>query len=120
MNNQIKTLRKKHKMTQEDLGKKLGVTKATVQKYENGTIKNLKRHTIAQLSSIFNVHPTVFLPNKEESLKREVVIFDEIKLFYGDEVVEHIGGYISLPEEGRDKVNTYIDDMIKIYGDGSE
>lgn len=118
--NKIKELRKKHKMTQEELGKKLGVTKATIQKYENGTIRNLKQNTILQLSSTFNVHPTTFLPNKEESLKREVIVFDEIKLFYGDKVVEHIGGYISLPEEGREKVEEYIEDMIKIYGDGRE
>lgn len=116
MNNTIKTLRKQKKLTQQELGDLLGVTKATIQKYENGSIVNLKQDTMLKLSNIFGVHPTVFLP-KHEQLKREVIIIDEIKMFYGDEAMHTVGKYLSLPDEGREKVNDYVVDMIKIYGD---
>lgn len=117
MNETIKSLRKKNKMTQQELGDLLGVTKATIQKYESGTIKNLKQSTIQKLSKIFCVHPSVFLPTLEETIKQELIILDEIKLLYGEVCVETIGMYLSLPEEGRHKVKEYVIDMIKIYGD---
>ena len=39
----IKMLRKEHNLTQEELGAKIGVQKAAIQKYEKGTVKNIKR-----------------------------------------------------------------------------
>lgn len=116
----IKTLRKKNKMTQQELGDLLGVTKATIQKYENGGIKNLKQDTIQKLSKIFCVHPTLFLPTVEENLRREVVVIEEIKILYGDKCTNTIGMYLSLPKEGQEKVDNYVVDMIKIYGDDGE
>ncbi len=35
----IKMLRKEHNLTQEELGAKIGVQKAAIQKYEKGTVK---------------------------------------------------------------------------------
>lgn len=119
MKETIKTLRKQKKLTQQELANLVGVTKATIQKYENGGIKNLKQDTIRKLCEIFGVHPSIFL-SPVEKLQREVIIIDEIKMFYGDEVMDTVGRYLSLPEEGQDKVNEYVVDMIKIYGDGRE
>ena len=42
----IKARRKDVGMTQEELGKKIGVTKATINKYETGVVINMKRPTI--------------------------------------------------------------------------
>ena len=53
----IKYLRKDRGMSQEDLGRLLGVTKATVQKYENGQIRNLKSDIVKRLCEIFAVAP---------------------------------------------------------------
>lgn len=46
----IKELRKKMHLTQEDLGNVLGIKKAAVQKYEKGTVKNIKRATLIKLA----------------------------------------------------------------------
>lgn len=54
----IKELRILNNLTQEELGEKVGVKKAAVQKWESGMTKNLKRSTIQKLSEIFNVSPT--------------------------------------------------------------
>ena len=49
----IKQLRLSHNLTQEQLGKILGVNKSAVQKYEAGDVKNLKRETIKRLCNQF-------------------------------------------------------------------
>ncbi len=40
----IKQLRTERGMTQSELGKIIGVQKAAVQKWENGTVRNLKKN----------------------------------------------------------------------------
>ena len=57
----IKKLRIEHGYSQEELGAMLGVQRAAVQKWECGTVKNLKRETIKKLSEIFNVPPSYFI-----------------------------------------------------------
>ena len=57
----IKKLRTEHGYSQEELGSLLGVQRAAVQKWECGTVKNLKRETIKKLSEIFNVPPSSFI-----------------------------------------------------------
>jgi transcriptional regulator with XRE-family HTH domain len=47
-------LRKAHKMTLEDVGNSLGLTKATVQKWELGSISNIKLEHIEKLSNLFD------------------------------------------------------------------
>lgn len=53
----IKELRIGKNMTQEELGKRLGVQKSVVAKYESGKVVNMKRDIIEKLSIIFNVRP---------------------------------------------------------------
>lgn len=57
----IRTLRTAKGLTQEELGKLLGVKKAAVQKYENGSVENLKRVTVIKLSEIFDVSPSFLM-----------------------------------------------------------
>lgn len=57
----IRTLRLERGLTQKQLGDILGVTKATVNKYENGAILNLKSKTITMLAKVFNIHPISLL-----------------------------------------------------------
>ncbi len=57
----IKRLRKEHKLTQEELGAKIGVKKAAVQKYEKGTVKNIKRDSLIKLAQILDTTPEYLL-----------------------------------------------------------
>lgn len=51
----IRRLRIEKGWTQQDLGDRIGVQKAAVNKYEDGSVVNLKRKTIEALSSAFGV-----------------------------------------------------------------
>ena len=120
--NNIKTLRKELHMTQEQLGNYLGVQKSAVQKYESGKIKNLKQDTIIKLSSLFGVHPSTFVPYSEiydeKELSRQCIVFDEIKMNFGEEVVDLVGEFLELNDEGKKRVIEHLEDMSKIYAKG--
>ena len=53
-------------MTQEDVGKVIGVSKATIMKYEKGIVSNMKRSSIATLADFFNVSPTYLIGLEEQ------------------------------------------------------
>ena len=53
----IKKLRVEAGMTQEELGRAIGVQKAAINKYETGRVENMKRSTIAELAKKFGVNP---------------------------------------------------------------
>lgn len=66
----IKSLREEKGLTQEQLGQVVGVQKAAVQKWENGTVQNLKREVIKALADYFDVSPSSFvIGNNEETFK---------------------------------------------------
>ena len=52
--NRIKNLRETSNETQEELGKILNVSKATISKYENGTVE-MSNDTLIKLANHFNV-----------------------------------------------------------------
>ena len=68
----IRALRTAKGLTQEELGKLRGVKKAAVQKYENGSVENLKRATVLKLAEIFDVSPSYLMGFDEiETAKSE-------------------------------------------------
>ncbi len=64
----IKRLREQADMTQEELGKLLGVKRAAINKYESGLVVNLKRSTIEKLCKVFNVTPQYLLTDSEPAI----------------------------------------------------
>lgn len=72
MGERIKQLRIQNNMTQEDLGKRLGVQKSAIAKYENGRVQNLKKSTIKKMADIFGVDPSYVLGmDKEKHTTKE-------------------------------------------------
>ena len=53
----IKQRRKELGLTLQDIGDKIGVAKATVQRYESGDIQNVGLDKIANLASVLGVTP---------------------------------------------------------------
>ena len=63
----IKAARKDHGVTQEELGARIGVTKATINKYEVGTVVNLKRTVIEKIAAALEVTPGYLMGWNSES-----------------------------------------------------
>lgn len=66
MGDRIKYLRLKANLTQEELGAKVGVNKAAINKYETGTVENLKRSMIEKLAIALDTTPTYIMGWEEE------------------------------------------------------
>lgn len=95
----IKNLRIKNNYTQNELAIMLGLQLSTLQKYENGSIINLKLDTIRELCHIFDVPPVMFVfPNIERKEKQGLIKWC-------------LKEYSGLNEEGIKKVQAYIDDL---------
>ena len=75
MGDRLKELRLKKGVTQEEVGKVIGVAKATIMKYEKGLVKNLKRNKIEILAKYFDVTPSYLmcLEDKVDELGNPVV-----------------------------------------------
>lgn len=61
MGERLKELRLLKGATQEDVGKVIFVSKATIMKYEKGLVENLKRSSIEKLAKYFNVAPSYLM-----------------------------------------------------------
>ena len=59
------------KMTQEELGAKVGLKKSAIHKYENGLIVNPGRTLIFKLAQALNVSPCYLLTGEYGSAKQE-------------------------------------------------
>lgn len=102
----IKRLRTENGYSQEELGKLLGVQRAAVQKWECGTVKNLKRETIKKLSEIFNVPPSSFIDTEYTSYNNVISLpkMNKIPLLgtiaCGTPVLasENLEGEVTVPE----------------------
>ena len=62
----LKQQRIAHGMTQEELGKLVGLQKAAIYKYENGLLINPKRSLIQKLAEIFGVSPAYMMGIEDE------------------------------------------------------
>lgn len=65
----IKKLRKEHHLTQEELGRIVGVQKSAIAKYEKGIIQNLKRNTIEKMADHFGVLPSYIMGISEDRVR---------------------------------------------------
>lgn len=112
----IKQLRISKGWTQEELGEKLGVKKAAVQKYESGQVQNLKQSTIKKLCELFNKYPDYFIfddfdSELEKQLREELSFIQLIEKRYGKETIEIFEVVIELNEEHKRKALDYVSDL---------
>ena len=76
----IRIARTNKGMTQEELGKALGVQKSAIAKYENGRVVNIKRSTLKKISDILGIAPSelIFDAYIEEEQKKNDIQADII------------------------------------------
>ena len=116
----IKHLRLLAGMSQEDLGKRIGVQRAAINKYEKGSVTNIPISTIEKIAMIFEVSPTYLVgwDNIEANpLSAEVKVLQGVKRFYGKDTVEVIEIYTQLNSTGKKRVLQHLEDMRLLYGD---
>lgn len=116
----IKYLRQLTGLSQEELGRRVGVQRAAINKYEKGTVTNIPIHTIEKIANVFNVSPTYIVGwngDKENPLSAEVRVIKGVEHFYGRDAVDLIEIYTTIDSEGRKRIYQYAHDMSRIYAD---
>lgn len=64
----IRILRLQKGLSQEELGKIVGLQKAAINKYETGRVVNIKKSMLQKLASALDVQPADLLDDTEETL----------------------------------------------------
>ncbi len=119
----IKYLRQLTQMSQEELGRRVGVQRAAINKYEKGTVENIPIKTIEKIAEVFDVSPTYIVGwsnANSNPLAAEVKVIQGVQQFYGKEVVELIEVYCHLNNKGRKRVFEYVEDMSLLYEEEDE
>jgi len=76
----LRKLRTENEMTQEELGRRVGLKKEAIYKYEKGIVVNPKRSLIAKLAKIFNVSPSYLLGIEDVETEKDGYTDEELKL----------------------------------------
>lgn len=78
----IKDARKAKGLTQQELGKIVGVQKSAIAKYESGRVVNIKRSTLQKIASALNIRPSelVFDETPKDSADFHVKIITDFEL----------------------------------------
>ena len=109
----IKMLRIERNMTQEELGEILEITKAAVQKYENGAIRNFKSDTIKNLCEVFHMPPAYFIfdrvPDLSTDQTKELLV-----MHFGKWLITFLENLDGLNAKGKVKLVEYCNDLRKI------
>lgn len=117
MGDRIKTLREAAELSQEELGSRVGVKRAAIQKYEKGVVENIPIKTIEKLAGVLGVPPMYLLGwgSDTDSLNYELKIINGVKYFYGKPAVEVLEMFYSLTPTGQKRAAQYIADISKLY-----
>jgi len=114
----IKYLRTLADMSQEELGNRVGVQRAAINKYEKGSVTNIPITTIEKIAYVFDVSPTYLVgwDNIEVNpLSAEVKIIQGVKKYFGKDSVDLLEVYTELTPKGKKKVLEYAGDMSLIH-----
>lgn len=114
----IKYLRMLSDMSQEELGRRVGVQRAAINKYEKGSVTNIPIATIEKIAAVFDVSPTYIVGwngDYSNPLSAEVKVIQGVKKMYGEDAVDLLETYTMLTKVGKKRVCLYTEDMCKIY-----
>ena len=114
----IKYLRLLNNMSQEELGKRVGVQRAAINKYEKGSVTNIPIATIEKIANTFDVSPNYIVgwdSIETNPLSAEVKVLQGVKKFYGGDAVEVIEIYTQLNQTGKKRVLQHLEDLSLLY-----
>ena len=114
----IKELRQLNGLSQEELGRRVGVQRAAINKYEKGTVTNIPIATIEKIAYALDVSPTYIVGwNGEESnpLSAEVKVIQGVKRFYGADAVDLLEMYTTVTKNGQKRIIEYACEATQIY-----
>lgn len=111
--------RREHNLSQEEFGKKVGVNRAAVSKWEKGHVKEMKGKTILNICRLVGCTPYDLMGwdeefNPQNKLAIETKLIENIQFQYGKESVEMLNYFTQLNSTGKSKALENIIDLTSI------
>ena len=100
----IRKARLERGLTQQELGKIVGVQKSAIAKYENGRVVNIKRSTLQKIASALEIRPSELI--FDESPKETASL--HVRILTDHELMRAIKEYHSLSEDKQKLVRNII------------
>lgn len=100
----IRKARLERGLTQQELGKIVGVQKSAIAKYENGRVVNIKRSTLQKIASALEIRPSELI--FDESPKETASL--HVRILTDHELMRAIKEYHSLSEDKQKLVRDII------------
>lgn len=116
----IKELRTLSNMSQEELGRRVGVQRAAINKYEKGTVSNIPLTTVEQIAYVFEVSPAYLVGWEDKPpnhLSLEVRVIQAVSRLFGSDVVDLMETYMGMNRMGQRKLQNYAEDIWKLYNE---
>ncbi len=112
----IKLLRERERMSQAELGERLGVKRAAINKYEKDTV-NIPLKNIERLSGIFDVSPQYLVGwgDDQRFLNFETIISNGVTNVYGKYGMYILNSYANLDNTGKRKLLWHLKDLLALY-----
>ena len=106
----IKTARTLAKMTLEEIGERVGVSKATIQRYESGEIKHIPYENIVKIAKATGVSEAFIMG--WDTLKPENAAF-HASILKDRDLLEMINKFRQLSDSDKQLISAMIDSLLK-------
>lgn len=100
----IKERRLELGLTQEELGKMIGVKDPAIYKYEAGIVENIKRSTQLKLAQALQMSPVELFYSDEDTTPTKEALLDSIAKEYGKDSRQALELYVQLDAEDRSEI----------------
>lgn len=106
--------------SQEELGHRLNppVNRAAINKWESGTVENIRKTYIEQLAEIFEISPADLMcfdsKFDEQQISEEVKVIEQVNKYFGKDAVQLLEYFTELNEKGKLKALTTLGDLTEI------
>ena len=117
----IKEKRIEKNLTLEEVGTMIGVTKATMLKYETGAIKKISNERLKALAAVLNIShlelvPTYWLSKNafNSKLENKEILKSDISKVYGDDILKLLEKALPLSKEGILKLIDRADELLEV------
>ena len=103
-------------MTQEELGKALGVQKSAIAKYEKGRVVNIKRSTLKKLSDILGIAPSELIFDayfEEEQKKNDIQADIILKMRSDTDFMSAVETLYKLDSDKLKSINQMLNTLLK-------
>lgn len=100
-------------ISQQELADKVGVSKATICRYERGKVENIKKCVLAKIAAELGVSyqylldidlPSYYIEDDEDA---------KIERIIGNKIHEYLDNYEKMDEQGRKMIRENIDVLLK-------